>query len=273
MPSEHVPGFLQSQIPHVTYESEDPASGRLLRPCKCKGSSRYVHEGCLNQWRKADPAMGNRNYWVCPTCKYPYRLERMSWGRWINNAGTQIVLTLSILLMVIFMLGFVADPIINLYLDPYDTVAYGVEKITLDEDGEGGWIEHLIKGLASLGLLGFVKVLFALSPWQWWNLRSSGVLNAGTGRHGTGRDRLASVSWIVIVMGIGTFVWVSGSAGAQIGTTHRTRLTSLQAVFRGVRAWSRRTLEVASERVMDVPLDDDDEADEVPDAQEPAANQ
>ena len=32
-----------------------------------------------------------------------------------------------------------------------------------------------------------------------------------------------------------------------------------QAVYKGVRAWSRRTLEKASERVMDVAGDDDDE--------------
>lgn len=32
-----------------------------------------------------------------------------------------------------------------------------------------------------------------------------------------------------------------------------------QGVYKGVRAWSRRTLEKASERVMDVPLDDDED--------------
>lgn len=36
-----------------------------------------------------------------------------------------------------------------------------------------------------------------------------------------------------------------------------------RGVWKGVRAWSRRTLEKASERVMDVPgVDDDDEEDE-----------
>lgn len=32
----------------------------------------------------------------------------------------------------------------------------------------------------------------------------------------------------------------------------------MQAVYKGVRAWSRRTLEKAGERVMDVAGDDDD---------------
>ena len=53
-PSEHLPSMFQS-APGVSYVSEDPADGRLLRPCKCKGSSKYVHEGCLQAWRHADP--------------------------------------------------------------------------------------------------------------------------------------------------------------------------------------------------------------------------
>lgn len=35
-----------------------------------------------------------------------------------------------------------------------------------------------------------------------------------------------------------------------------------QAVYKGVRSWTRRTLERAGERVMDVPLPDDEDEDE-----------
>lgn len=56
--------------PRVTYESED--GGRLLRPCKCKGSQKYVHEECLGAWRMADP-LQKRNYYECPTCRYRYQ--------------------------------------------------------------------------------------------------------------------------------------------------------------------------------------------------------
>lgn len=207
--SENLPAFLQSGR-RVTYESEDPSLGRLIRPCKCKGSSRYVHEGCLSQWRHADPSYGRRNYWQCPTCGFQYRLERVTWGRLISSTWMQILLTISILWFVMFILGFVADPIINLYIDPYDTitsVAMGEEGIAVQK--AASWPEHFVKGLASLGVLSFLKVVFALSPWQWWNLRNSGLLGGGGRRAGTtGRDRAASISWIVIVIGIATFLWV-----------------------------------------------------------------
>jgi hypothetical protein len=76
-----------SPSPSVQYISSDPTSGRLIRPCKCRGSSKYVHEGCLQFWRHADPDYGKRNYWQCPTCGFNYRLERMRWAAWISGTG------------------------------------------------------------------------------------------------------------------------------------------------------------------------------------------
>ena len=213
-PSEGVPAMFQSS-PSVLYESSDPETGRLLRPCKCKGSSKYVHESCLQAWRHADRDYGKRNYWQCPTCGFRYRLERMQWGRWISSTATQIVLTCFIFFMALFVMGFVADPIINLYVDPFSVfssaplskVGARLEPVLTDDD-IASWTEHFIKGLASLGLLGFVKVLFALSPWQWWNIRTSGIMNGGGRSGNTGRDRLANISWAVVVIGIATFLWV-----------------------------------------------------------------
>ena len=213
-PSENIPNILQGS-PSVTYESSDPELGRLLRPCKCKGSSKYVHEGCLQAWRHADPGYGRRNYWQCPTCGFQYRLERMQWGRWISSTVTQITLTFAILLSTIFVAGFVGDVIINFYLDPYWFIStrpwaeFGAkfEPILLDEDASPSWAEHFLKGFASVGLLGFAKVLFT-SPWHWWNLRGSSV-SGGIRRAGSnGRDRMAGINWLVVVIGVGTFLWV-----------------------------------------------------------------
>ena len=213
-PSSAVPGILQSN-PSVTYVSEDPDTGRLIRPCKCKGSSKYVHEGCLQSWRHADPEYAKRNFWQCPTCAYSYRLERMAWGRAISSTTTQIVLTILVLLFSIFIFGFVADPIINIYLDTYSipssqSLPKFSEKIEpiLTDDDEPSWAEHFLKGLASLGLLSFLKILI-LSPWRWWNLRSAGILNGSGRTAGNGRDRLASIGWVTVLIGVGTFLWVS----------------------------------------------------------------
>lgn len=208
-PSDTLPEFLQPKA-RVVYESSDPEQGRLLRPCKCKGSSRYVHEGCLQQWRHADPDYSKRNYWHCPTCGFQYRLERLTWAHWISSIWTQIILTLAILLFTVFVLGFIADPIINLYMDPLDTIYYtefwepSAISNSIPRGRLASWFEHLVKGMASLGFLSFVKVIFAVSPWQWWSLRSSTVSSGRT----TGRTRVASLGWAVIVVGVVSFLWV-----------------------------------------------------------------
>ncbi|KAF2089775.1 hypothetical protein K490DRAFT_5556, partial [Saccharata proteae CBS 121410] len=235
-PPENLPGFFHAG-PSVTYDSEE---GRLIRPCKCKGSSRYVHENCLQAWRHADPGYGRRNYWQCPTCGFRYRLERMNWGRIISSTAAQLVLTVSIFLMVTFMLGFVADPIINLYLDPLGTVvpfaaeddyAYSRAADELDD----GWLFHFLKGFAGLGILSFAKFLLT-NPLRWMNFRIGGGGTVRTGN--TGRDRLSNISWVVVAIGVATFLY---------------------GVYKAVRAWSRRTLEKAGERVVDVQGEDDDD--------------
>ena len=143
----------------------------------------------------------------------------------IGSTASQLVLTLAIFVVVVFVLGFVADPIINFYMDPYDTFASGVGNLSGEGRGEGlfpgdeeweerGWGEHFGKGLAGLGLLGFLKALMAMSWWNWWNLRGAlpgqgGGVRVGGGT--TGRDRVAGVSFLVIAIGAGTFLWVSTS--------------------------------------------------------------
>jgi len=202
----------------------------------CKGSSKYVHDACLQVWRHADPSYGRRNYWQCPTCGFKYRLARLGAGRFVGSIAAQIALTAIILFFVIFFLGFVADPIIGLYVDPwsympwssYSRRDYGYQ---LEDDEPATWFEHFAKGFASMGVLGFLKVLLA-SPFSYFRI------GGGGGRARTGRDRVEQVSWIIIVIGVGTF---------------------LAAVYKAVRAWSRRTLERAGERVMDVQNDDDDD--------------
>ena len=78
-----------------------------------------------------------------------------------------------IFLITVFLLGYIADPIINLYVDPFGTLSSlpTSSSSPFDEvhfvDGESSWTEHFVKGFASLGLLGFVKVFFSMSPWHW----------------------------------------------------------------------------------------------------------
>lgn len=123
--------------------------------------------------------------------------------------ATQITLTVFILLMSTFVLGYFADPIINLYLDPFGTIADTVDGIRYEYEEEPvTWVEHFAKGLASLGLLGFAKFLVTLSPWHWFNMRNSGVIGGAARTGATGRERMQQISWIAVMVGVLTFLWV-----------------------------------------------------------------
>ena len=198
----------------VRYVSEDQELGRLISPCKCKGSQRYVHEGCLQLWRQAAP-MSERNFWRCPTCQFEYRMQRLRWGHWLTSKLTRAVLTLLILLVTIFFLGFIADPIISLWVDPLGSIANGLSEVVADieairpveDEDQVTWSFHFLKGLLSLGLLGLVKTFLVSSPWHWLNVRVG-----GRRRGGTGRDRIESVNWALVVIGVITFLGVSTHA-------------------------------------------------------------
>jgi hypothetical protein len=163
----------------------------------------------------------------------------LAWSSWISSTSAQLGLTLGIFVVAMFVLGFFADPIINLYIDPVTAVAHGGGPTgsLIFDDEDPGWAEHFAKGLASLGLLGFAKFLFGLGPWYWFN--RTPMLGRSSG--GNGRNRARELSWIAVAIGVATFLY---------------------AIWKGVRAWSRRTLEKAGERVMDVPGSTDDDDDE-----------
>ncbi|RKF80779.1 putative ring finger domain protein [Golovinomyces cichoracearum] len=226
--------------PKVKWISEDPTSGRLIRPCLCKGSQRYVHEGCLQLWRYADPALLQRNnFWKCPTCKFEYRLERMKWSRLIINPTVRIGITFVVMLIATFTLGFIADPIINFYTNPLNTLATisteGKAALYIEEENSS-WTKHFLKGFVSIGVFGIAKTTLAMSSWQ-WIFRGFGVRTYRR-RDQHPNDVLSGIPWIVIIFGAVTF---------------------LIAVWRFVQAWTNSVLEKAGESVADVQSSDDEE--------------
>lgn len=126
------------------------------------------------------------------------------------------------MLFTVYLLGFVSEPIINTYLDPPSLLkrpaaaGFGFRSVAGGLPQAATWPEHMLRGVASLGLLGFLKVVYLLGPSSWWNLRSSGI-GAGMGR--TGRDRAVQISWVVVAIGVvNFFVFTWGLVGGLVKT-------------------------------------------------------
>lgn len=199
------PGLpMKYQRPVVEYRNDDEY-GRLIRPCKCRGGMRYIHELCLQRSRTEGVRPGS--LWKCPTCGHQFNFKRLSVQRWLGNRLFSGFLTIQVMIIIMFLLGFVADPIINLYVDPYDTIVgnepyWSEVDVVTRTNTVSGWSLHFTKGLISMGLVGFLKTAF-LNPFNFLNIRGTGFVS--TRRNGsatTGRDRAVNVSWIAVAIGI-----------------------------------------------------------------------
>jgi hypothetical protein len=230
-----------------TYVSDDAELGRLLSPCKCKGSLRYVHEGCLEAWRKA--SRDASNYWQCSVCGFKYQMARISWAAYLRSTLVQLVLTLTVFLFLIFTLGFFADPILNMWVDPVGTVAETVTGLVQDVEAlktplpreQTGWVDHWLKGFFSFGIIGFLKVILTLSPFHWWNLRVGGSFGSGRRPATGGRARIENVNILLVLVGAITF---------------------LVAIWKGIRKVSEKMMDRIADSVLDVGVDEPDEEDE-----------
>jgi len=54
---------------------------RLISPCLCSGTMKYVHLECLNQWRAAAP--NARSLFRCDQCGYEYRVRRVRFASFL----------------------------------------------------------------------------------------------------------------------------------------------------------------------------------------------
>lgn len=162
----------------------------------------------------------------------------------LGSKWSQIALTLVVLIVSIFILGFIADPIMDLWFDPVGAIADTVSGVVSDLDATEPlpyyeattWLEHFTKGFFSLGLVGAVKSFIAMGPWHWLNFRAGGLFGSGR-RRGSGRGRMDNFNILFVLIGAFTF---------------------LMAVWKFVKALSARVLANMSNKVMDVGDDDDD---------------
>lgn len=85
-----------------TTEDADPELGRLISPCKCKGSARYVHEECLRAWRLH--SANSQSFYKCPTCHFEYQFLRLKVAQAMVSTALVGTITALILLVTVYLL-------------------------------------------------------------------------------------------------------------------------------------------------------------------------
>jgi hypothetical protein len=134
-----------------SYASSDPNDGRVLRPCKCSGSQRYVHESCLQSYRTHNILQDS--YVKCPTFGYTYRLETSPLRGFLTHSAIQILTAGIIVAFFIFAGGYAAIPLLSITIRFRQTLEYGIVLIPW-YTADRGWLDHFAQGAVFVGLTG-----------------------------------------------------------------------------------------------------------------------
>ncbi|GIL98217.1 hypothetical protein Vretimale_3633, partial [Volvox reticuliferus] len=124
-------------------EEFDPISNPLISPCKCSGSTKYVHRQCLLKWRSMKS--GTQAYYRCEICHYRYQFRRLWWAQVLGHPITSILIFSALLTASAWLLGYV--PIMELMLGVPPGSHIGL---------------HFLNGFLLVGLLGALALLIQL---------------------------------------------------------------------------------------------------------------
>ncbi|KAF9944776.1 hypothetical protein BGZ70_004352, partial [Mortierella alpina] len=182
---------------------EEDTLGRLISPCLCKGSMKYVHVECLNAWRARSPK--RESHYKCDTCKYSFSFRRTSFARYLAHPLTVFVLTVLVFAAAVFAAGFAMKLLLYLTLDePHDFI-YPVDIDDYDADQlvqlkQEMYVfktpdslravfridkTHMVFGSFFVSIIGFMQLLFSTI----WMGGGGGVFRVGGFGLGGGRRR------------------------------------------------------------------------------------
>lgn len=158
-----------------------PEAGRLVSPCLCSGSVRFVHLECLNSWRLA--SSNPQSFYQCDQCHYRYSFKRALYAQILRSAlvlhilmliaFTSTVLACSYIALLIdrayggVMQSFISDTFIEQFANESSTDVEELrEHLTLMTSMSWYGIQfvHLCSGLMLVGVTGFVSMGFHWFP-------------------------------------------------------------------------------------------------------------
>ena len=87
--------------------------GRLLSPCRCKGTMKYVHATCLDQWRAASARSSSAV--ACDQCGAPYRFRKSKFVGLATSSTLLFIVSLFLFLLLIWTVGVVGTLIMDIY--------------------------------------------------------------------------------------------------------------------------------------------------------------
>lgn len=88
-----IPGSPQNELPQCRFCLEEGTIEEFITPCKCEGTSRFVHESCLRRWQTE--ALCYEHSLVCQVCRSCFTVkpvEKLCRGRSRSSEDTMAAL-------------------------------------------------------------------------------------------------------------------------------------------------------------------------------------
>ena len=82
----------------------DDSVERLISPCWCTGSMKYVHLSCLNQWRSNCVKKTSMN--VCEQCMFTYKIESNTLGHLLKDPKIRVMIRVMFILLTLGVSSF-----------------------------------------------------------------------------------------------------------------------------------------------------------------------
>ena len=133
------------------YNNDDTRMNRMICPCKCNGSIKWIHRLCLDEWIRQSRNM------ICPQCRHTYECRQeviTPWIFWLSTHSMWIsilffcilytfhfrylvtihfVYTIAAILLTLNVLGFTSEInahfIAHLVINPIEACAAGMVEI------------------------------------------------------------------------------------------------------------------------------------------------
>lgn len=81
--------------------------GKLIAPCRCRGTMKFVHQGCLTRWRST--SRRQTSIMQCDQCGAPYKFKKSPFVGLATNKYLLIILSCYMFISLVWIVGYTAE--------------------------------------------------------------------------------------------------------------------------------------------------------------------
>jgi len=135
-PADTAPAERECRICHG-----GPELGVLFSPCRCRGTSRFVHVSCLAAWRTI--SLGRSSFHACDVCGFRYSTRRAKWAHYLEWETPVMMLAATLVVLLVMCAALIAHVTTGARI-----AALFYKHVRWVPPGYGGWLYSWFRPLS-----------------------------------------------------------------------------------------------------------------------------